>query len=45
MTQPVYVNNKGADQAAHPHSLFSTFIVHCLDSVIPVVAISESSRL
>ena len=26
-----YANNKGADQPAHPHSLISTFVVHCLD--------------
>ena len=26
-----YANNKGADQPAHPRSLISTFIVHCLD--------------
>ena len=28
-----YVNNKGADQPAYPHSLISTFVVHCLDSI------------
>ena len=27
-----YANNKGADQPAHPRSLISTFIVHCLES-------------
>ena len=32
-----YANNKGADQAAHPRSLISGFIVHCLDSIIPLV--------
>ena len=26
-----YVNNKGADQAAHPRTLFSAFVVRCLD--------------
>ena len=26
------VNNKGADQPAHPRSLISTFVVRCLDS-------------
>ena len=29
-----YANNKGADQPAHPCSLFSAFVVHCLDSII-----------
>ena len=28
-----YVHNKGADQPAHPHSLISTFVVRCLDSM------------
>ena len=27
-----YANNKGADQPAHPCSLISTFVVHCLDN-------------
>ena len=27
-----YMNNKGADQPAHPHSLNSAFVVRCLDS-------------
>ena len=35
-----YANNKGADQPAHPCSLISAFVVHCLDS-IPLVSISE----
>ena len=39
-----YVNNKGADQPAHPRSLISTFLVRCLDS-ISVVSIVEISRL
>ena len=29
-----YANNKGADQPAHPHSLISTFVVRCFDSMI-----------
>ena len=37
----LYANNKGADQPAHPRSLISTFVVHCLDSIIPLVSISE----
>ena len=40
-----YVNNEGVDQPAHPRSLISTFVVHCLDSIMPLVSISEISRL
>ena len=40
-----YTNNKGADQLAHPRSLISAFVVRCLDSIIPLVSISESSSL
>ena len=40
-----YVNNKGADQSAHPRSLISFFVVRCLDSIIPLVSISEISSL
>ena len=36
-----YAINKGADQPAHPRSLISTFVVRCLDSVIPLLAIDE----
>ena len=34
MRKPVFVNvnNKGADQPAHPRSLISAFVVRCLDS-------------
>ena len=39
-----YVNNKGADQPAHPRSLISTFVVRCLDSMICIFAISKVSR-
>ena len=47
MRKPVlpYANNKVADQPAHPHSLISAFVVHCLDSIIPLLAIAEISRL
>ena len=38
-----YANNKGADQPAHLRCLISTFVVHCLDSIIPVVSIHEIS--
>ena len=40
-----YANNKGADQPAHPRSLISTFVVHCLDSIMPLVSIFEISKL
>ena len=36
-----YETNKGSDQPAHPRSLISTFIVHCQDSIMPLVSISE----
>ena len=39
-----YVNNKGADQPAHPHSLISTFVVHCLDSMTCILTIPKVSR-
>ena len=49
MRKPVYaicyVNNKGADQPAHPRSLFSAFVVRWLDSMIFLVSISEISSL
>ena len=38
-----YANNKGGDQPAHPHSLISAFVVRCLDSIMPLVSISEIS--
>ena len=40
-----YVNNKAPDQSAHPHSLISAFVVHCLDSIISLDFIAEISRL
>ena len=52
-----YANNKGADQPAHLRSLISAdqpahlrslisaFVVRCLDSIIPLVSISEISSL
>ena len=36
-----YVNNKGTDQPA----LISAFVVHCLDSIIPLVSKFEISSL
>ena len=38
-----YANNKGADQPVHPHSLISTFVVRCLDSIC-ILTISKVSR-
>ena len=40
-----YANNKGADQAAHPRSLISAFVVRCLDSILSLDSIAEISRL
>ena len=45
-----YANHKGADQKgadhpAHPRSLISSFVVRCLDSRIPILAIFKVSRL
>ena len=40
-----YANNKGTDQPAHPRSLISAFVLRCLDSIIPVLAKAEISRL
>ena len=41
----LHVNNKDADQPAHPCSLISTFIVCCLNSIIPLVSVSKISSL
>ena len=35
---------KNTDQPAHPCSLMSTFLVYCLDSIIPLLVIAEISR-
>ena len=32
-----YGNNKGTDQPGHLRSLISTFAVHCLDRIIPIL--------
>ena len=40
-----YANNKDADQPAHPRSLISVFVIRCLDSIVPLFAIFERSRL
>ena len=40
-----YVNNQDTDQPAHLRSLISVFVIRCLDSSIPVFAMSKVSRL
>ena len=40
-----YVNNRYADQPAHPRSLIRTFVVRYLDSIIPILAESKISSL
>ena len=39
-----YANKKYVDQAAHPHSLISTFVVRYLHSIIPLPEASKISR-
>ena len=41
----IYMNNKGADQPAHPCSLISTFVVCCLDSIITEVRVHTKPSL
>ena len=36
-----FVNNKGADQTAHVHSLVSPFVIHLLESIILKLATNE----
>ena len=38
-------NNKGTDQLAHQRSLISSFVVHCLDSVMSLVSVTKISSL
>ena len=40
-----YAVNKGTDHPAHLHNLISAFVVRFLDSIIPLVSISEISSL
>ena len=40
-----YANNKDTDQPAHPRRLLSVFVIRCLDSIIPLVSISDISSL
>ena len=39
----VFVNNKGVDQPAHPHSLISAFVIRLLKSVISKLATRDIS--
>ena len=38
-----FLNNKGADQAAHPYSLISPCVIRFLESIISKLAASEIS--
>ena len=40
-----YANNKSADQPAHQHSLIGPFAVHCLDSIMSILAKYKISKL
>ena len=40
-----FVNNEDGDQPAHPCSLISIFVIHCLDGIMSTDVISKISRL
>ena len=40
-----FMNNTGAEQPAHPHSLISAFVIHFLESTICKLATGEISIL
>ena len=40
-----YANNKYTYQPAHPRSLISAFVVRCLDSITPTIAIQNFKTL
>ena len=40
----LYWNNKGEDQIIHLHSLISTVLVRCLDSITDIQATAKTSR-
>ena len=40
-----YAHNKDADQPAYPHCLISVFVIRCIESIMPLVSISEISSL
>ena len=37
----VICKQQSADPPAHPHSLISTFVIHCIDSIISIVALAS----
>ena len=39
----LHVNNKGADQSVHPHSLISVIVIHLLESIISILASAKIS--
>ena len=39
------VNNKGADQPAHPHSLISAFVFHSFESIISRPSVAKETGL
>ena len=39
------VNNKGADQPAHPHSLISAFVFHSFESIISRHSVAKETGL
>ena len=41
----MFANNKGADQSAHPRSLFSAFVICFLESIISGLATNEISMV
>ena len=41
----MFANNKGADQSAHPCSLFSVFVICFLESIISGLATNEISMV
>ena len=41
--KPVFANNTGADQPAHPRSLISAFVIRFLKSIICKLATGEMS--
>ena len=40
-----YVNNKVIEQTARMRSMFSKFVVHLLDSIVPIVSVPVLLRL
>ena len=39
------VNNKGADQPAHPHSLISAFVIRSFESIIFRLSVAKETGL